>query len=150
MSSLGRKLLITGKGRCNLTNGANIEDFIKNIPGNGTFMYSTFNKFTNIDLMNYFETLNVPLKEERGKRIFPVSDKSFDILNALKNELKKYNVKVILNTKVEKIILNDNKSIKGIETLNKEIFYADKIILATGGKSYPGTRFYWRWLSFSK
>jgi len=143
MSNLGRKLLITGKGRCNLTNGADIEDFIKNIPGNGMFLYSAFNKFTNIDLMNYFESLNIPLKEERGKRIFPVSDKSFDILNALKSELKKYNVNLLLNTKVEKIILNDDNTIKGIETNNKETLYADKIILATGGKSYPNTRFYW-------
>lgn len=142
MPQLGKKLLITGKGRCNLTNGVDISEFIKNVPGNGMFLYSCFNQFTNIDLINFFEDLGVKLKEERGKRIFPSSDKSMDILNALKKELVKYKVKILYNTSVNRIILKDSDGhtcVEGVQTNNNDIIKADKIILATGGKSYPLT-----------
>ena len=87
---LGKKLLITGKGRCNVTNTAPLQEFVKNIPGNGRFLYSVFSKFFNWDIRSFFEELDVPLKEERGGRIFPVSDKAIDIVNAFEkaNDIK--------------------------------------------------------------
>jgi len=142
MPLLGKKLLITGKGRCNVTNGIDISEFIKNIPGNGMFLYSSFNQFDNKDLMKFFENLGVKLKEERGKRIFPCSDKSMDILNALKKELIKYNVKILYNTSVKDIIVENNTEssyVVGVKLDNNEVIEADKIVLATGGKSYPLT-----------
>lgn len=137
MRTLGRKLSITGKGRCNLTNNIEIEDFIKNVPGNGRFLYSAFNQFTNEDLINYFCSLGVKVKVERGNRVFPVSDDAMQIVNSLKKELEKYKVKIIVNTKVEKIIIEGNQ-VKAVKTEEQEI-KCDKVILATGGKSYPMT-----------
>ena len=136
---LGKKLLITGKGRCNITSSINIDDFIKNIPGNGRFLYSAFQNFTNEDIINLLKQNGVKVKEERGNRIFPVSDKSQDVLDALIKELKKNNVQIRENEEVEKILVEDG-NVKGIllKKDKKEIF-ADKVILATGGKSYPGT-----------
>lgn len=142
MNMIGKKLLITGKGRCNVTNASDISEFIPNTPGNGMFLYSSFSQYTNADVINFFESEGVKLKEERGKRIFPVSDKSLDIVRALERKLKKLNVEIKLNTKVEKIILKSNSSdleVEGIKTNKGEIIKADKIILATGGKSYPAT-----------
>lgn len=137
MNSCGRKLLITGKGRCNITSSLSMEEFIKNIPGNGKFLYSAFGNFTNTDIIQMLEAEGVKTKNERGNRVFPVSDKSQDVLNALLKILKKLNVKVKTNIKVNKIIVQDNVAI-GVET-DIETIYADKIILATGGKSYPAT-----------
>lgn len=137
MRTLGRKLSITGKGRCNITSNIEIEDFIKNVPGNGKFLYSAFNQYTNRDLINYFNSLGVATKVERGERIFPVSDDAMQIVNTLKKELEKYNVKIIVNTKVEKIIIEENH-VKAVKTQDTEI-ECDKVILATGGKSYPMT-----------
>ncbi len=137
MNSCGRKLLITGKGRCNITSSLSMEEFIKNIPGNGRFLYSAFGNFTNTDIIQMLEAEGVKTKNERGNRIFPVSDKSQDVLNALLKILKKLKVTIKTNTKVNKIIVQDNVAI-GVET-NIGIVYADKIILATGGKSYPAT-----------
>lgn len=137
MNSCGRKLLITGKGRCNITSSLDIDEFIKNIPGNGRFLYSAFGNFTNTDIIQMLEAEDVKTKNERGNRVFPVSDKSQDVLNALLKILKKLKVTIKTNTKVNKIIVQDNIAI-GVET-DTETVYADKIILATGGKSYPAT-----------
>ena len=94
---LGKKLLITGKGRCNVTNTAPLQEFVKNIPGNGRFLYSVFSKFFNWDIRSFFEELDVPLKEERGGRIFPVSDKAIDIVNAFEKILHRLAVQIKLN-----------------------------------------------------
>ena len=137
MKSLGRKLCITGKGRCNITSSLEMEEFIKNIPGNGMFLYSSFNNFTNKDIIDFLKEEGLQVKEERGNRIFPVTDKASDVLNCFIKELNKLNVKVMLNTKVTEIII-ENNIIVGIRTEN-ELIKADKVILATGGKSYPLT-----------
>ena len=134
-SSLGKKLLITGKGRCNITSSLDISEFIKNIPGNGMFMYSAFQKYTNEDMINFLEQNGVKTKVERGNRVFPVSDKSRDVLYAFEKELKKLNVKIYFDTEVENIKKED----KFVIQTNKETIEADKLILATGGMSYPGT-----------
>ena len=142
MNMLGKKLLITGKGRCNITSNIPIEDFIKNIPGNGMFMYSSFNNFDNTDIIKLLEKEGVATKVERGNRVFPVSDRSLDVQKALEKILKKLNVKIILNAKVEKLLKNKENEIYAVSAningKNEEIA-ADKVILATGGKSYPGT-----------
>ena len=137
MSSLGRKLLITGKGRCNITSSLNIDDFIKNIPGNGMFLYSSFKNYTNKDIIEFLKSEGLEVKEERGNRIFPITDKSLDVLKCFTKRLKELKVEIKLNTKVEQIIIKDNIAI-GVKT-EKETIKADKIILATGGKSYPLT-----------
>ena len=137
-NTLGRKLLITGKGRCNVTSSLEISEHIKNIPGNGMFMFSSFKNYTNEDIINMLESNGVKVKEERGNRIFPVSDKAQDVLNAFEKELRKLAVKIKLNSNVEDIqILEDNRFL--ITFNNKEKIEADKLIIATGGKSYPGT-----------
>ena len=138
MNMLGKKLLITGKGRCNITSSIDIHEFIQNITGNGKFMYSAFENFTNDDIINLLNKNGVKTKVERGNRVFPASDKSIDVRNALERELKTRNVKIKLNTKVKSILADDNKAV-GIELEGGEKVYADKIILATGGKSYPLT-----------
>ncbi len=133
---LGKKLLITGKGRCNITSSLNMDEFIKNIPGNGMFMFSALKNYTNEDIINLLEKNGVPTKEERGNRVFPVSDKSRDVLNALEKELKRLKVNIKLQCEVKKI--NKIKGIFYIDTGNTQI-KADKLIIATGGKSYPLT-----------
>ena len=148
MNSCGKKLLITGKGRCNITNSTDINGFIENTPCNGRFLYSALNNFDNNDIVNLLEKEGVKTKVERGGRIFPVSDKSQDVLNALLKILKELNVKILTNTEVKKIIVNDGK-VTGVRLNNvgvgvlddplKEEINADKVILATGGKSYPVT-----------
>lgn len=141
MESLGKKLLITGKGRCNITSSLPIQEFIQNVPGNGMFLYSSFNNFTNQDIIEMLQKEGVKVKEERGHRIFPVIDSSRDVLNALLKELKKADVQIKTNAKVEKILTQDGK-VTGVQaTINgkKQTINADKVILATGGKSYPVT-----------
>ena len=138
MNSLGRKLLITGKGRCNITSSLPIEDFIPNVPGNGRFLYSCFQNFTNQDIINLLKEENVEIKEERGNRIFPVSDKSLDVLDAFVKRLKKNKVIVKTNTKVKEILVKDN-NVTGVKLEDGEKILAEKVILATGGKSYPAT-----------
>ncbi|OKZ73373.1 MAG: FAD-dependent oxidoreductase [Clostridium sp. 26_22] len=137
MQSLGRKLLITGKGRCNITSSLEMDEFIKNIPGNGMFLYSAFKNYTNQDIIKLLKEEGLEVKEERGNRIFPVTDKSLDVLKCFEKKLKSLNVNIILNTKVKEILVEDN-IVKGVKT-EKEIINADKVILATGGKSYPLT-----------
>ena len=129
---LGRKLAITGKGRCNITSSLPIEEFMNYIPGNSKFLYSSFSNFNNLDILNL---LGIKVKEERGHRIFPQSDKAEDVVDALKRKLA--GVKIIYDVTCENIIVENDKAI-GVET-TKGKMYADKIILATGGKSYPIT-----------
>ena len=137
-SSLGNKLKITGKGRCNLTFEGDIENFKQNVVENFKFLYSSFSNFTNKDTIEYFNSLGVPTKLERGGRIFPVSDKAEDIVIALKKELNKYNVKVLLNSSIKDIIV-ENNIVKGVLLQNNKTLECDKCILATGGKSYTST-----------
>lgn len=137
MNMLGKKLLITGKGRCNITSSLPIEEFIQNTPGNGQFLYSVFKKFTNEDIVNFLKREGLEVKEERGNRIFPVTDKSQDVLNCFKKRLNELKIPVNFESKVEEIIVNDNK-IAGIK-VNGKIVDAEAVILATGGKSYPLT-----------
>lgn len=155
---LGRKLLITGKGRCNITSSLPIEEFIQNIPGNGQFLYSAFKNYTNNDIINFLNEEGLEVKEERGNRIFPVTDKSLDVLKCFTKKLKELNVKIENNMKVTEIVPRDedgklkvkvvknkeNTSVNLNECYTKEknnirTFETDKVILATGGKSYPLT-----------
>lgn len=139
-SSLGKKLLITGKGRCNITSSIDISDFIKNIPGNGRFLYSAFQNYTNQDVINLLENNGVKVKEERGNRIFPVSDSAQTVLDAFIKELKKYkNITIKTNTKVKKVLVDDTNFVEGVMLENGEKVLGGKVILATGGKSYPLT-----------
>ncbi len=142
MKTCGRKLLITGKGRCNITSSLPMDKFIENIPENGKFLYSAFKNFTNQDIIMMLKNNNVLVKEERGNRIFPVSDKSMDVLKAFENEMKKNNVKIYTETEVEEIQTENGSVCKVIyinKNSHKEEISADKVILATGGKSYPLT-----------
>ena len=138
MNSLGRKLLITGKGRCNITSSLPMEDFIKNTPGNGKFLYSSFMQFTNKDILDFLEEQGLKTKEERGHRIFPVTDKSQDVLHCFTKKIKELNINVQYNARVKEILVKDKK-VCGIKLENGEIILAQKVILATGGKSYPNT-----------
>lgn len=136
-SDFGKKILITGKGRCNITSSLYMSEFIKNTPGNGRFLYSAFQNYTNTDIIEFLRRQGLETKEERGNRIFPVTDKSIDVLNCFKKKINELNIKKLFNTRVEKILIQENK-VLGVRT-DKEIIRADKIILATGGKSYPLT-----------
>ena len=136
---LGRKLLITGKGRCNITSSLPIEEFIQNIPGNGQFLYSAFKNYTNNDIINFLNEEGLEVKEERGNRIFPVTDKSLDVLKCFTKRLKELNVKIEYNMEVTEIIPKNEAEKLKVKTANNKIFEADKVILATGGKSYPLT-----------
>lgn len=135
---LGKKLAITGKGRCNITSSLSIDEFIKNTPGNGRFLYSVFNRFTNLDIINFIEKQGIKTKVERGNRVFPVTDNAKDVVNCFVKKIKEQKIKVILNTEVTEILKNNENVAIGIKTKNETI-KGDKIILATGGKSYPLT-----------
>lgn len=137
MDRLGKKLLITGKGRCNITSSLKMEEFIKNIPGNGKFLYSCFQKYTNQDIIEFLKQQGLEIKEERGNRIFPVTDKSVDVLNCFIKKLRELDVQIRLNTIVIEILVENGQAV-GVRT-DKEDIYADRVILATGGKSYPLT-----------
>lgn len=141
-SKLGKKLLITGKGRCNITSSLDIREFIANIPGNGSFLYSAFNNYTNQDIIEFLKKNGVAVKEERGNRIFPVSDKSIDVLNAFTKELNKKQVKIKFDAKVTGIEVEKNK-VKAVTYIDKnnenKKLLVDKVILATGGKTYSAT-----------
>lgn len=135
---LGKKLFITGKGRCNVTNAKDISEFFDFIPGNPYFLYSSLYTFTNEDTINFFEEQGIKLKVERGGRVFPNSDKSSDIIKGLTQGLKNANVDVRLKSKVSKIIFN-GKKIQGVVINNNIKLSADHFIIATGGASYPLT-----------
>jgi len=133
---LGKKLLITGKGRCNVTNNCSVDELIKNIPSNPRFLYSAFSQFSSEDTMNFFENIGVQLKTERGNRVFPQSDKSYDIVNSLTRTIKDYGVDV-LNKKVSSLIIKEN-AVLGVEA-DGEKYYSDSVLITTGGKSYHST-----------
>lgn len=134
---LGKKLLMTGGGRCNVTNNRSVDDLIVHIPGNGRFLYSTFSQFDNQDVMRFFSERGVALKEEDHGRIFPVSDKSATIVNTLKEELETLNVSLHFKEPVEKII-SDGAAIQGVRTSEGD-YSAKSVIITTGGITYPST-----------
>lgn len=134
---LGKKLFITGKGRCNVTNIADRDEFFECIASNPRFLYSSFSYFDNNDIMELIERNGVALKVERGGRVFPESDKSSDIIKALKRELDNLNVSIMLNTEVKSICINDGKA-TGVNT-SRGIIEADAVAVCTGGASYKAT-----------
>lgn len=133
---LGKKLNITGKGRCNVTNDSDSAELLSNVPGNGRFLYSAFSRFDGRDAMAFFESLGVPLKVERGKRVFPVSDRAFDVSAALERRLKRLRVRLMRDRALTLEI--SEGGIMGVRG-EREYYPADAVILATGGVSYPGT-----------
>ena len=135
---LGRKILITGKGRCNITNNCDIEELIENVPTNGKFLYSAFYTFTNEQVIDMFNSLGLKTKAERGKRVFPESDRAKDVVVALEKQLKQSNTKVILNAKVDKINQKNGK-VESVTLSDKRTIKCDRVIIATGGVSYPRT-----------
>ncbi|KMT21385.1 NAD(P)/FAD-dependent oxidoreductase [Clostridium cylindrosporum] len=135
---LGKKMFITGKGRCNVTSNKDIEEIIKNIPGNGIFMYSSLYTFTNQDVMDMIEAKGVKLKVERGDRVFPESDKSSDIIKCFDKYLRENKVEILFNTRVTDILVKDNK-VCGVQVNDDSKLSCDSVVLATGGKSYPLT-----------
>lgn len=137
----GKKIYITGKGRCNITNACETEELFPKIMSNSKFMYSAIYNFTNQDAIDMFNRLGCPTKVERGDRVFPVSDKSSDVISALQREIKKNNVKIYYNTNVEDICIEEGKfvAIKVSQNGKKMKVNGDKLIIATGGLSYPST-----------
>ena len=132
-----RKVMITGKGRCNVTNNCDVDTLVANVPKNGKFLFSAFSGFDSKDTMGLFETLGVPLKTERGNRVFPISDKAVDIVDALVGAVKKSGADIL--HAVAKKILTENGAVAGVLLENGEVISADSVILATGGMSYPLT-----------
>jgi hypothetical protein len=141
MKSLGRKLLITGKGRCNITSSLGMDEFIPNTPGNGKFLYSCYQNYTNQDIIQFLKEQGLEVKEERGNRVFPVTDKSQDVLKCFTKKLKDLDVEIRYDTQVLQILVEEVECVSkviGVRTNHGKID-ADKVILATGGKSYPLT-----------
>lgn len=147
---LGKKLFITGKGRCNVTNDCPVEELFPAVMNNGKFLYSAFYGFNSQDMMNFLEEEGLKLKVERGNRVFPESDHSSDVIRTLEKSMKKAGVKVSLFTEVKRILLNEdsgestkdgseNRYVTGVELKNGKCVYADAVIVATGGLSYPTT-----------
>lgn len=134
----GRKILISGKGRCNITNTADIEGLIENTPTNGFFLYSAFYTFSNYDIIKFFNDHGVTTKVERGGRVFPESDRAEDVLKALLEYAGQNNVRIVYNSKISRVVA-ENGRIKGVIVNGKDFFECDAVILATGGASYPGT-----------
>ena len=132
-----RKVMITGKGRCNVTNNCNVDTLIANVPKNGKFLYSAFSGFTPKDVISFFETAGVPLKTERGNRVFPVSDEAVDIVDALVKTAKSGGTR--FESAVAEEILTENGSVVGVKLTDGRVISADSVILATGGMSYPLT-----------
>ena len=137
MNMVGKKMGITGKGRCNITNSADISDFIKNTPGNGKFLYGAYERFSNVDLLALLHEWGLKTKVERGGRVFPESDSALEVRNLFMKMLKEYNVTVHLNEAVTKIVTKDNV-VTGVVT-TKESYACVAVIIATGGASYPLT-----------
>ena len=137
-SRLGKKLLISGKGRCNITNDTDVEGLIENTPGNGNFLYSAFYTFSNQDLIDFFNQKGLRTKVERGGRVFPESDSSRDVLNTLMDFLKSNGVKINTEATVTEILSQDNK-VTGVRLTDGSVVEAESVILAVGGMPYPGT-----------
>ncbi len=133
---LGKKLRITGKGRCNVTNDCTIEEFLQNVPTNPRFLYAALNRFSTADTVDFFEGCGVPLKVERGKRVFPVSDKASDIVKALAQRMKDCDVKIVTDKVTD--IATENGEVRGVVAGEKK-YSADAVIICTGGKSYSVT-----------
>lgn len=136
---LGKKIFITGKGRCNITNASEIEDLFSAVVSNPKFLYSGFYSFTNDQVIDFFEELGVATKIERGNRVFPVSDHSSDVIAALAREMQRLKVKVLLHCEVKELLVNNEKEIKGVQLVNGKKITADAVVVATGGISYPST-----------
>ncbi|MEK4284343.1 BaiN/RdsA family NAD(P)/FAD-dependent oxidoreductase [Ureibacillus sp. FSL K6-0165] len=137
-NKLGKKLAISGGGRCNVTNRLPVEEIIKHIPGNGRFLYSAFSIFNNEDIIQFFERLGVPLKEEDHGRMFPVSNRAQDVVDALTRELKRLNVEIRLQTSVSKILMDDEK-VLGVRLQDGSEIRSKTVIVAVGGKAVPQT-----------
>lgn len=137
MNYVGKKMGITGKGRCNITNDCDMSDFIKNTPGNGKFLYGAYERFTNEDLLQLLHDAGLETKVERGGRVFPASDSALDVRNTFMKLMKQYGVDVHLEEPVKKLLVDDG-TITGVVT-DKETYHADAVVIATGGKSYPAT-----------
>ena len=137
-NEIGKKLRLTGGGRCNITNNRNIEDFFDKIINNKKFLYSSFYTFSNYDLLNYFKENDLEYKVEYDEKVYTKSDNANDVINILLTDLLKNNVKIIYNTTVCDLIIEDGEA-KGILTNKGEILNCDKLIITTGGKSYPST-----------
>ncbi|MGG3800047.1 NAD(P)/FAD-dependent oxidoreductase [Metabacillus fastidiosus] len=137
-NKLGRKLAISGGGRCNVTNRLPIDEIIKHIPGNGRFLYSAFSEFSNEDIISFFKKLGVELKEEDHGRMFPVTDKAQSVVDALINQLKKLNVEIRTNESVKKVNY-DHEKVVGITLMNGEDIGTKSVVIAVGGKSVPHT-----------
>lgn len=135
---LGKKILISGKGRCNITNDTDIEGLIENTPGNGNFLYSAFYTFSNYDVISFFNERGLETKVERGGRVFPVSDKAQDVMKCLLDFLRENGVEIRTSSSVKEII-SDNSSVKGVKLSDNSVLEADNVVLAVGGMSYPGT-----------
>lgn len=135
---LGKKLFITGKGRCNLTNACDIEELFESVCTNAKFLYSAFYGFTNQDAIHFFEEAGLRMKTERGNRVFPLSDHSSDVIGVLERKMRQNGVKIHLNTKVENLLIQDGQC-KGIFIEKEKKVLADRVIVATGGLSYPST-----------
>ena len=136
---LGKKIFITGKGRCNITNASEIEDLFSAVISNPKFLYSGFYSFTNDQVIHFFEELGVATKIERGNRVFPVSDHSSDVIAALAREMQRLKVKVQLHCEVKELLINNEREIKGVRLANGKKMTADAVVVATGGISYPST-----------
>lgn len=134
----GKKLLITGKGRCNITNNCSIDELMANIPGNGRFLYSAFDQYDNRDIMAFFESINVPVKTERGNRVFPVSDRSLDVVKALIGYARSHGAKFLYESPVSGICC-ENGHVRGVRLKNNDYYELDSVILAAGGLSYTMT-----------
>lgn len=152
MNRLGKKMLITGKGRCNITNVAEKQELIRNIPGNGKFLYSCLKAYDNEDVQLFFQSLGVPTKVERGGRVFPVSDKAADVVDAMVLQLHELGVKIVTDAKVVDVIIDEADSrlhgegnvpaipkAVGVRLADGQEYLGDSVIIATGGRSYPGT-----------
>lgn len=137
MNYVGKKMGITGKGRCNITNACDMSEFIKNTPGNGKFLYGAYERFTNKDLLQLLHDAGLKTKVERGGRVFPASDSALDVRNIFMKLMKHYGVDVHLEEPVKNILVADD-AVTGIVT-DKETYHADAVVIATGGKSYPAT-----------
>ena len=133
----GKKIYITGKGRCNVTNASDLDVIFDNMVTNKKFLYSSFYTFSNTDVMNFFEEIGCKLKVERGNRVFPASDKSSDVISALVREMNRLDVTIMYHSNVDEIVTKDGKAV-GVK-VNKKILYGDAVIVATGGLSYPVT-----------
>lgn len=138
MKRPGRKMMITGKGRCNITNAADVPEIIRNIHGNGVFLNSSMRAFDNQDVMEFFRQQGVPVKVERGNRVFPVSDKAQDVVDAMVHRLHELDVRIELEMPVADILLQEGR-VAGVRTKSGAHYKADAVILAVGGASYPGT-----------